>query len=79
MPPPFRPSSPPPRPRPAPRAACRLLLEASPQLLWVRCAGLTPFDMALHHCNLALAETLAAAMGPQQVVRGASGGGRDAG
>ncbi|EFJ49219.1 hypothetical protein VOLCADRAFT_104435 [Volvox carteri f. nagariensis] len=46
--------------------ACALLLSADPGLLWLRCAGLTAFELALAHVNLALVEYLAPLMGPEQ-------------
>ncbi|GFR50308.1 hypothetical protein Agub_g12500 [Astrephomene gubernaculifera] len=46
--------------------ACSLLLGRDPGLLWLRCAGLTACDLALAHCNLALAEYLAPLMGREQ-------------
>ncbi|GLI66611.1 hypothetical protein VaNZ11_010532 [Volvox africanus] len=46
--------------------ACAVLLSRDPGLLWLRCAGLTAFQLALAHANLGMVEYLAPLMGSEQ-------------
>lgn len=56
----------PPCPPPPSCSACSLLLCNDPGLLWLRCAGLTAFQLALAHANLAMVDYLAPLMGRDQ-------------